>query len=300
MLAAIAGTGLDLDALVAELVVDPATVSVMLVGSLAEGLGTTASDVDLLVLADSPADRRAGVTEMEHGGGATVEFRRFDHGIEVNPELAFRSEMRPIVGAFLELAPLLYQPDASVRFPRLTGHQIRLLHRLRTGVIWSGPDRVAMWRDELYTQLLAPYLTLLYVSDLDHNYEQAFALREGGGAASSPYALAVAGRCVGESALLAGLASVGITNPSVAAAVDLSVGVDDPDVRPLLDLALHSMFPVMEMNADAGLAYLAQLAALRDAVDARIASMGLDRTRAALATLAPIVLPPSAGRAPTF
>jgi predicted nucleotidyltransferase len=294
VLAAIAGTGLDLDALVAELVIDPATVSVLLVGSLAEGLGTTASDVDLLVLADSPADQRAGVTEMEHGGGATVEFRRFEHGIEINPEVAFRSEMRPIVGAFLELAPLLYQPDAPIRFPRLTGHQVRLLHRLRTGVIWSGPERVEMWRDELYTQLLPPYLTLVYVSDLDRSYEQALALGEGGGAARSPFALAVAGRRVGEAALFAGLASVGVTNPNIAAAVDLATGVDDPDVRALLDLALHSMFPVMEMDAESGLAFLAQLAALRDAVDARIATLGLDRARHALAARAPIVLPASA------
>ncbi len=132
------------------------------------------------------------------------------------------------------------------------------------------------------------------MSDLDHNYEQALALREGVGDTSSPYALAVAGRWVAESALLAGLASVGITNPSVGAAVDLAAGVDDPDVRPLIDLALHSMFPVMEMDAAAGLAYLAQLAALRDAVDARVASMGLEPTRAALAARSPIVLPPSA------
>ena len=231
---------------------------------------------------------------MQHGGGATVEFRRFEHGIEVNPELAFRSEMRPIVGAFLELAPLLYQPDAPVRFPRLTGHQIRLLHRLRTGVIWSGPERVAMWRDELYTQLLPPYLTLVYVNDLDRAYEQAHALREAGTEASSPFALAGAGRRVGEAALLAGLASVGVTNPSVAAAVDLAGGVDDPDVRPLLDLALHSMFPVMEIDAESSLAFVAQLAALRDAVDARLVTLGLDRTREALATRAPIVLPTAA------
>ncbi len=294
MLAAIAGTGLDLDALVAELVIDPATVSVLLVGSLAEGLGTTASDVDLLVLADSPADRRGGTAEMEHGGGATVEFRRFEHGIEINPELAFRSEMRPIVGAFLELAPLLYQPDAPVRFPRLTGHQVRLLHRLRTGVVWSGPERVEMWRDELYTQLLSPYLTLVYMGDLDRAYEQALALRESGAGASSPFALAVAGRRVAEAALFAGLASVGVTNPSIAAAVGLAAGVDDPDARALLDLALHSMFPVMEMDGDSGLAYLAQLAALRDAVDARIVTLGLDRARGALAARAPIVLPASA------
>jgi predicted nucleotidyltransferase len=294
VLAAIAGTGLDLDALVADLVIDPAAVSVLLVGSLAEGLGTTASDVDLLVLADSPADQRAGGVVLAHDGGATVEFRCFEHGMEINPELAFRSEMRPIVGAFLELAPLLYQPDAQVRFPRLTRHQIRLLHRLRTGVTWSGPERVEMWRDELYTKLLPPYLALRYVSDLDRSYEQALVLREGGAAASSPFALAVAGRNVGEAALLAGLASVGVTNPSVAAAVDLAAGVEDPDVRPLLDLALHSMFPPMEMDAEGGLGYLAQLAALRDAADARIGALGLDRTREAIAVGAPIVLPAAA------
>ena len=88
-------------------------------------------------------------------------------------------------------------------------------------------------------------------------------------------ALAMAGRRVGEAALLAGLASVGVTNPSIAAAVDLAAGVDDPDVRPLLDLALHSMFPAdRRWTPTTASRYLAQLAALRDAVDARIASLG--------------------------
>ena len=292
MLAAIADSGLDLDALVASLVIDPTTVSVLLVGSLAEGLGTAASDVDLLVLADSPADRRTDASGAVHFDAATVEFRRFEHGMEINPELAFRSEMRPVVGAFLELAPLLYQPEAPARFPRLTPRQIRLLHRLRTGVVWRGPEQVDMWRDELYTQLLPPYLTLLYVHDLDRGYEQALAVRGDAGASST--ALAMAGRRAAESALLGALASVGVTNPSLVAAVDLAARVDDPDVRPLLDLALHSMFPVMEMDQADSLAYVAQLAALRDAVDARVATLGLERARVALATQAPIVLPAAA------
>ncbi len=276
----------------AELVVDPTTVSVLLVGSLAEGLGTTVSDVDLLLLADSPADQRSGALDgVVYRDAATVEFRRFEHGLEVNPEVAFRSEMRPIVGAFLELAPLLYQPEAPVRFPRLTPRQVRMLHRLRTGVVWRGPEQVELWRDELYTQLLPPYLTLLHVGELDRAYEQAVAVREDPSRSSG--ALAMAGRRAGEAALLAGLASAGVTNPSLVAAVELATEVDDPDVRPLLDLALHSMFPATELDAADGLAYLAQLAALRDAVDARVATLGLERARIALASRAPVVLPPA-------
>jgi hypothetical protein len=54
------------------------------------------------------------------------------------------------------------------------------------------------------------------------------------------------------------------------------------------------MFPALAMDAESSLAYVAQLAALRDAVDARVATLGLDRVRAALATRSPIVLPTSA------
>ena len=293
VLDAVALAGLDIDALVAELVVDPATVSVLLVGSLAEGLGTAASDVDLLLLADSPAEQRTGgvaADDVVHRDAATVEYRRFDYGLEINPEVAFRSEMRPIVGAFLELAPLLYQPEVPVRFPRLTPRQLRMLHRLRTGVVWRGPEQVELWRDELYTQLLASYLTLLHVDELDRTYEQAVALSDTPD--RSPTTRAMARRRAGEAALLAGLASVGVTNPSLIAGVELASRVDDPDVRPLLDLALQSMFapPAPADAADESVS-LTQLGALRDAVDARVAALGLDRARVALASRAPVLLP---------
>lgn len=270
--------------MLAELVHDPERAALLLVGSLAEGLATPASDVDLLVLVDSPADLRARVADRAAMTSATVEVRRYAEGFELNPEIAFRSDMRGIVGAFLQLAPLLYQTDAQVTFPRLDAGQVRMLHRLRTGTVWRNAGSVEMWRDELYTALLPPYLVLAGSLDLDRAYEHALAARTHGAAS-----VAAAGRRVGEAALGGGLASVGITNPSPVAAVELAHGVDDARVRPLLDLAIDSMFPDASMDLFAIDVYLGSLETLRDALVARAAELGLDRARASLAAQSPIV-----------
>jgi hypothetical protein len=280
--AALEAAGGDLDAMLAEIVLDPHGVSVLLVGSLAEGRLAPACGADLLVLADSPADRRRRAPGVVRSDRSSSEHRVRIAGLDLNVELAFRSEMRAIVGTFLELAPLLYRPESVTWLPRLDAGQVRLLHRLRTGAVWRGPRRVELWRDELYVTLLGPYLALVHAADLDRRAEAAIVVHGHDGTA-----LAMAGRAVAESALLATLASVGGTDPSVRAAVARVSTVTDAAARALAEDAVRALFPPPEIAPAAAPAYVEALDGLRAGVGARLDAVGLGPARRAVAALTP-------------
>ena len=206
---------IDVDGLVGAHVRDPASAGVLLVGSLPAGAGTVFSDVDLLVLVANSAELRADV-DLRVRKDTVIEATEFIDGIEVGIQLVARSAMTRPVRAFLDVAPLLYKPADLRALPWLEEPDIRLLARLRNGVVLRRPDVVGRWRDELYSTLLPMYLAVLHTYLGDQHLERALAA-----AASTPRAK-LGCRIAADHFLLAALAVAGVTEPNLPVAATLA------------------------------------------------------------------------------
>lgn len=198
--------GISLDHLLDERQVDPVRTGTLVVGSIAEGLGTPHSDVDLLVLVEHGADVLNHDSVRLH----TMRSREsltYTGGVEINIEVVQRPVLADALGAFLDVAPLLYDHRELVSIPILGPVELQLLHRVRTGWVARGAAVVDRWRDEFLVELLSIYLSVAHFVMANELLEDARALVD-----ATDGSFSLAARAVAQEELLCLLAYAGCTN----------------------------------------------------------------------------------------
>lgn len=155
-------TGRDLlDTLVTDFML-PETAGVLITGSVAEGLATPSSDLDVLVVVNEMT-RQAPPGLVLNRGHFSTESVIYVAGVELNVELVPWVSVGPMLDALLTLAPLFYNSADVVSVPLLSEVECRFVHRLRTGWPIQGEATVVQWRDELLVDLLVPCMAVRYL-----------------------------------------------------------------------------------------------------------------------------------------
>jgi hypothetical protein len=175
-LQALACEGVDLDEVLSTCLRPDADAGVLLGGSLAEGLGNEAADVDLLVLLDSREGLRSEGEGLSLRSGRALEWLVYRSGIEINLEVFVRSDVERLMESFVSIAPALYDPTELEWIPMLQPFDLRFLHRLRTGWCLRGARLTNRWRDEFLVDLLPTYLTVLNFVTFNEHLEDAVSM----------------------------------------------------------------------------------------------------------------------------
>jgi predicted nucleotidyltransferase len=177
-------------------------------GSVAEGFANDDSDVDLLLLGGYlGAD---GIVFQD--SACEISTLLHEKGLEISVE-AWRSEDLDRVARRMATNVEMIRAPETLRRAELIGHdsELRLLHRLRTGVVLGNREVVEAWRERLFSDFLPAYLTLFCLNRHFGTREDALAEWMGGHRRSCTHLFR-------ESALgLAGalLAASGETHPNV-------------------------------------------------------------------------------------
>ena len=129
--AALAAAGVDLDEVLATCVKSGADAGVLLGGSLAEGVGNSSSDVDLIILLESARELGSDSEGLAIRAGRSAELLLYRNGIEINLEIYVRADVEDLMSAFVSVAPVLYNPSEVEQIPMLQPFDTRFLHRLR-------------------------------------------------------------------------------------------------------------------------------------------------------------------------
>jgi Nucleotidyltransferase domain len=185
--------------------------TLLLVGSITEGLANPLSDIDLLIVGDGGFD--AGLVINE------TEFREWASNLPYGPELNieyWRTEDLEKIGQRLNDSFALMQDPSQIHGPsklkkleRFSETELRLLHRLRTGVALANIEAAESWRRRLLLNQLPQYLIVHSLSYHNIFREDTIAQSRYGDHLSALYML----RFTMDYLASAMLASVGETNP---------------------------------------------------------------------------------------
>jgi hypothetical protein len=136
-------------------------------GSIPEGLANADSDIDLMLLgATRPRD---GQVVLE--GDAEVAWERACAPLKIQLESVKFSHLESLATRMEETAQALEDPARVPRLHSFPLADLRIMHRVRTGIPVRNPEVAASWRERLHVELLPTYLLVLMIV-------QHFSLRE--------------------------------------------------------------------------------------------------------------------------
>jgi predicted nucleotidyltransferase len=141
--------------------------TVLLVGSIADGLANELSDIDLLLIGDGE------LTEdfVQRDATSDESAVRLPSGQEINFEYWHTDNIKALRKRMNSNFELMENPEPKGSFTRLTDAEMRLLHRLRTGVVLANPEIASYWRDEMKVDTLPVYM-LLYGIAMHFTYRE--------------------------------------------------------------------------------------------------------------------------------
>ncbi len=180
------------------------TETLLLVGSIAEGLSDALSDIDLIVIGDKSLGHDLIVRSYECEESAT----RLPSGQEVNFEYWNTSDLEKFAERLNYSFDILSNPTKMSKLFKFSDRECVFLHRLRTGVVLANIDVAEQWRQRLRLEILPDYLV---VQNLGHHYgyrEDAIARAHVGDRRAALYVLRIAM----DNLAAAMLASIEITN----------------------------------------------------------------------------------------
>ncbi|MBN9795619.1 hypothetical protein DMP17_44695 [Pseudonocardia sp. TMWB2A] len=222
-------SGFDLDDSVRTQVGPVETTGVLLVGSVAEGYQNQASDVDILYLTYSPRQDLPPCPELFLEAGSSLESLIYRGGIEVNTEVIAFDAYASLAASFSRLVDGLSDGGQLDRVALYDEYALRLLHRLRTGMVLQGEDVVSRFRTDFRVDALPLYLSVHYLVDARESLEDARKSSR-----STPGLVEYICRLIVETCLLALGAARGFTSPTrrhLLSWLEASVtGSDDADV----------------------------------------------------------------------
>lgn len=141
--------------------------AVILGGSIPEGLANADADIDLMLLGGvRPHDG-----QVVREGDAEVSFRMTFAPLKVQVEAVRLGQLEVLAGKMQETALALEDPENAPYLHSLSLADLRIMHRIRTGICLRNPEVVEHWRRLLYSDLLPKYMLVLMTV-------QHFSLRE--------------------------------------------------------------------------------------------------------------------------
>jgi hypothetical protein len=136
-------------------------------GSIPEGLANADADIDLMLVGGARPHDGQVVLESE----SEVSFRMAFAPLKVQVETVRLAHMELLATRMRETAAALHNPDGAPRLCSFPLADLRIMHRLRTGICLGNPDVAEHWRKLLHCELLPKYMLVLYTI-------QHFSLRE--------------------------------------------------------------------------------------------------------------------------
>lgn len=179
--------------------------TLLLVGSVADGLANPYSDIDLLMIGDGKLEQGFIQTETEFNEAT----ERLPGGQEINPQYWQTSTLELLRERLNSTFDMIQSPIQSEKLNRLTDTEIRVLHRIRTCIVLANPEIASEWQSSLRVSELPDYRLL-------HEIGKHFVYREDAIAQvlyGEPLLALSMLRFSTESLVNAALASVGETNP---------------------------------------------------------------------------------------
>lgn len=248
----ISAMGVDLGSIVKNLSKSPDDTSLLVVGSIAEGLGNAESDVDLLLLVenesvlDTDAHADWSFTTGEPYKPATVKY--FPNGVELDIEICVLDMATPLKQSTDRLLQFMQRPSESYGIPKLQFLEHRFLHQLRRGWSASNDTVAAKWRANFNVEYL-------HVYSIASNYIEYMELLEDVNSARRKGDLldvANVGRVCAEYGAQALLGLAGETNPTRKWIAHLlrNMGDGDSSTLALTRQAISVLFPQSNMSAD--------------------------------------------------
>jgi hypothetical protein len=172
----LAAHGLTADDLAACIPEIPPGETVFLTGSVSEGLANRESDIDLLVLGDAvwPLPRRV------HQGPSEIAYSQALHPLKLQIERVPFNHLEVLAARMAETVSAFHDPAAATRFHVFPDYDVRILHRVRTGLCLRHPEAAAQWRERLCCSYLPHYMMLLAIGQHFNRREDAIGeAREG-------------------------------------------------------------------------------------------------------------------------
>lgn len=182
-----------------------ASETMLLVGSIADGLANPLSDIDLLIIGDGQLEEGFLQRDVQYDE-ATV---RLPGGQEINPEY-WQGDTLERLCERLSVLDLLRDPARPSSINRLGESELRLLHRIRNGVVLVNPENAAYWHSRLRLDELPGYLLIDGIGSHFVYREDAIAQIQYG---NDDYSALSMLRISADYIASALLASIGETNP---------------------------------------------------------------------------------------
>jgi hypothetical protein len=179
--------------------------TVLLVGSIVDGLGTSSSDINLLIIGDRGLD----ATLVFGESGFEQSVARLPQGRRVTTEYWRAEDVERLQRRLSTVGVAIYEPSRLHQIEYFSDLELRLLHRLRTGLVLTNPLRAEQWRQAMEVETLPNYLLLHWAGAYQAMRDDAWAQAEDGDGLSAWWMARAALDYLGA----AMLASVGETNP---------------------------------------------------------------------------------------
>jgi hypothetical protein len=218
-----------------------ATETLLLVGSVPEGLANPLSDVDLFIIGERDLDEGVVVNESSR---QEMSINSTDVP-EINIEYWHAKDLeqleRRLTNVFLLLndPSLVGGPSKLKKIERFDDPELFILHRIRTGIVLANPEKAESWRQRLSLDKLPLYLVLHGLGTHNILREDAIAQVRYGDNLSALGML----RLAMDHLSSAVLASVGETNPYSKWRVRLLNWYKGDLGEETVTNLLHSLFP---------------------------------------------------------
>lgn len=181
--------------------------SALLVGSIVEGLANPLSDIDLLLMGDGGLGSTFIQRELVSEETAT----RLPGGQEIHLEYWHTDALDQLRGRLSSTLEMINDTSQRRELSRLSESELRLLHRLRGGLVLANREVAEHWRAQLHLDSLPLYLVIHFIALHFVCREDAIAqVRYGGDALTALTML----RLASEHLAAAMIASTGETNHS--------------------------------------------------------------------------------------
>jgi predicted nucleotidyltransferase len=140
---------------------DP-TETLVLVGSVPEGLANPLSDVDMFIIGDRKFDEGIVVNESDF---QEMSINTAD-APEINVEYWHSNDLEKLEKRMANLFSLLRDPSLVggpsklKKVERFDFSELLIMHRIRTGIVLANPGIAESWRERLYLDQLPLYIIL--------------------------------------------------------------------------------------------------------------------------------------------
>lgn len=237
-------SGIDLSKLVGDLVTRDCKRSILITGSIAEGMGTPESDLDVMVLVDSYRDLIRARDMLNLRTGHSQEVLTYANGVEINIDFMARDRLMPLMASLVALLPSMYDPRDLDHIPFISATDLQFLHRLRTAWVLEGWEIANTWRSEFMVNLLPLYLSVKNYVDGVELLEDSFSM------VGEPTGTAILmARMAVEHCISAILAKADFTNQSKKWLLRFCTKMNDGPQRAILQQALELFFPPLTADA---------------------------------------------------